>query len=100
MGHVCQVPYRDFAHFMGRKKPWQNGYHPSFLTITANNRGYVLARRIWLQELVEINTKHSMGIDFKAWEASEQLKEMKESPLGCSAMYEGITLKMGIKLGV
>ena len=99
MGHVCRVPYRDFAHFMGRDKPWQNGYDPKFLTSTDNKR-YNGARNIWFQELVEINTKHSMGIDFKAWEASEHLKDMKESPLGYSATYEGHILKMGIKWGV
>ena len=93
MGHVCRVPYRDFAHFMGRNKPWQNGYHQSFLTST-NHQSYNGARRIWFQELVEINTKYSLGIDFKEWEASEHLKDMKESPLGYMAMYKDNAKKM------
>ena len=96
MSHVCRVPYRDFAHFMGRNKPWQKGYHPSILTSTEHHF-YYGATRIWFQELVEINTKYSMGIDVNAWEASEHLKDMIESPLGYMAMYKDHTQKMGIK---
>jgi hypothetical protein len=88
MHHACLVPYRDFAHFMGKKnKPWQKRYRPMYLTST-DHKGYNGAKRIWFQELVEINTKHSMGIDFKAWEASKDLKYMKESPLGYMAMFK------------
>jgi hypothetical protein len=29
-----------------------------------------------------------MGVDFKAWEASEDLKHMKESPIGQMAMFK------------
>jgi hypothetical protein len=35
------------------------------------------AKRTWFQELAEINAKHSLGINFKAWEASKDLKHMK-----------------------
>ena len=89
--HVCRVPYRDFAHFMGRRKPWQGGYNSSAPTDYQHLGG---GKKIWFQELIEINTKHSMGIDFKAWEASEHLKGMKESPLGYKAMYKDHAKKM------
>jgi hypothetical protein len=93
MGHVCRVPYRDFAHFMGKNKPWQNGYSSSMLTSTGH-WSYQGASRIWFQELVEINANHNMGINFTEWEDSKHLKDMKESPLGYIAKYTDNAMKM------
>ena len=85
---LCDPPYRDFAHFMGSSKPWQNGVKkPWMRTPKSNTIGKNAPYRLWFDELSELNDKLIMGLDIKNWD-DVHMNGMKESPLGYMAMFK------------
>lgn len=88
---LCDPPYRDFAHFMGNSKPWQNGVQkPWMKTNTSNTQKKNAPYRLWFDELSELNEKLRIGLDIKNWD-DVHMKDMEESPLGYMAMYKDHT---------
>lgn len=96
--HICFVPYRDFCHFMGKNKPWQHGFSSRFLQ-KSDTKMENAPKRIWFQELMELNANYSMGVDFEAWEKDPDgyLQYLKQSPLGYVARFADHKRKMGLK---
>lgn len=91
---LCHVPYRDYAHFYGRTKPWQAS--PSTLvyywsqTTSAKNINSTNASEmkaptlLWFQTLKKINGQIGLGITEEFW----QTQSLRESPLGYMAMWK------------
>ena len=79
--HICNPVYRDFAHFMGKKKPW----------FKMPCRGCGAAElhqphQRWFDELAEINREFKMGLDMEHFE-EKHIPYMQESPLGYQAQF-------------
>jgi hypothetical protein len=89
---VCHVPYRDYAHFYGRTKPWQAS--PSTLVhywsqekvndINANASEMKAPTLLWFQTLKKLNDQIGLGITEEFW----QTQSLRESPLGYMAMWK------------
>mmetsp|Transcript_50741 Transcript_50741/g.152820 ORF Transcript_50741/g.152820 Transcript_50741/m.152820 type:complete len:464 (-) Transcript_50741:156-1547(-) len=77
----CHPPYNSLAHFSGTRKPWQNEFNVEDLEKPISTRVKVAAVRLWFQELMVLNDRYDMGIDFNKWNENH-LPLMKESPLG------------------
>ena len=73
----CFVPYRDYMHFTGSSKPWQQSLHK-----LKTHSFY----KLWFQELQQLNTELKMQLDLDNWDSSH-LHTMKESPLGYMAKW-------------
>lgn len=83
--HMCYPVYRDFAHFMGKNKPWQVGVNPPW---GPKDCGKTFAPyRVWWKELAELNLKYEMGLDVTNWD-EVHLPQMKDSPLGYIASFK------------
>ena len=74
---TCYAPYRDYAHFSGSDKPWQQR-----LSRIRQHTFY----KIWFQELEELNNEFHMNLDLKNWD-EDHLHTMKDAPLGKMAMW-------------
>lgn len=83
--YMCFPIYRDFAHFMGKNKPWQVGIHPPFGLFDDNK--FYAPYRLWWRELNFLNVKLSMGLDLYRWD-DVFLPQLRESPLGYMAMFK------------
>jgi lipopolysaccharide biosynthesis glycosyltransferase len=82
--YFCTAPYREFAHFMGGKKPWQLGTGVGFFkgsTTGENATPY----RLWFATLKELNAKLHMGLDFN--QMSNGIPGLQTTPLGHMAMF-------------
>lgn len=73
----CYAPYRDYAHFAGTQKPWQQSWHKLHR---------FSSYRLWVGELKELNEQLHMGIDFERWDTTI-LSAMKDAPLGTLAKF-------------
>jgi len=79
--YVCNPVYRDFAHFMGKKKPWAS------MPCTQNCKGgYDKAHAKWYDELKDVNEKLSIGLDVDNFKG-KHLPEIEDSPLGYVAKF-------------
>ena len=74
----CNPVYRDFAHFMGPKKPWASMPCPTCRLGIAQQR--------WYEELREVNENLSMGLDVDNF-SEKHLPEIADSPLGYTAKF-------------
>jgi len=79
----CYPPYRDFAHFMGKNKPWQIGVRRYPRKNLALNGPHLL----WFEELSKINAMLNIGLDIANWNQKYKV-QMQESPLGYMAMWK------------
>jgi len=89
--YLCFPIYRDFAHFMGKNKPWQIGVHPPFGPSDANK--FYAPYRLWWRELHHLNLKYRMKIDIYRWD-EVHLPYLKESPLGYMAQFKDTAKKI------
>jgi len=80
---ICAAPHRDYAHFMGGNKPWQNKGLPSLegTTTASLNAAY----RLWFRTLEELNDQIVLGLDLTDLERWQ--REIGEPPLGTMAMW-------------
>jgi lipopolysaccharide biosynthesis glycosyltransferase len=93
-GHyVCNPVYRDFAHFMGRKKPWTSMPCSMQRDDTKKNKNCTSvgplhkAHMRWYEELTDVNTKLSMGLDIDDFE-NKHIPDIVDSPLGYIAKFQ------------
>merc|ERR1712130_784406 len=86
MPENCGSPYRDFAHFMGSKKPWQMGKKNPYYRRRRQTTQTYRAYRLWFKILAEINEQYNMGLDVDNWDDAH-LQNMKDSPLGYKPEY-------------
>lgn len=92
LSHFCYPPHRDFIHFTGSKKPWQNQIPRNALSIKELNAFKSLPRQrfqwhLWFWSLDRINRRLDMGLNLTAWDI-EHLPHMQESPLGYQPLEE------------
>ena len=92
--HTCIVPYRDIAHFMGKRKPWQIENPRRFLNSTSTDKD-TATTRVWFEQLIELNGKLNLGIDLDKWD-QEQYAQMKESPLGTMPKWSDGLLELNM----
>lgn len=95
MEYTCYPPYRDFHHFVGRSKPWQNTFHEQWLkpAISSTEGKHLLtsnSKEVWFKELQKLNKRLGIGINFTEWNTC-YLPRMKESPLGYLPLYRDNT---------
>jgi hypothetical protein len=83
---TCNPPYDSFAHFVGPQKPWQGQFSMKWINEPVSTSTRKAAMMVWFKELITLNDKHSMGIDFEHWN-DKHLPLMKESSLGYMPMY-------------
>ena len=89
--YTCYPPYRDFYHFSGRTKPWQNELELKWLQSDIfsdpNQRhSTVHSDRFWFWQLGIVNHQLGLGLKLTEWN-SRYLPTMKESPLGYLPLY-------------
>lgn len=75
----CHPPYRDYVHFTGRRKPWQNPLDKRWLQ--KNRVMKKGASQFWFRTLQTVNEQLSMGLDIAGWN-EKYLPTMRQSPLG------------------
>jgi hypothetical protein len=95
MEYTCYPPYRDFYHFTGRSKRWQNDVQARWFqpVISSTERKSVQitnSKEVWFNELQKLNERLDMGINFTEWNTS-YLPLMKDSPLGYLPLYRDKT---------
>ena len=86
------VPYRDFSHFMGNRKPWLIKYPKRFLP-AKNTVKYNGATEVWFEELVELSDKLNLNINLNRWYKKHYM-HMKEPPLGTMAKWSDVLLEL------
>lgn len=92
--HQCIVPYRDFAHFMGKNKPW-SVYKPINWMTRTDSREYNLPTGLWFRTLKDLNKEFQMGLNFVMWKENDHL--LGATPLGKGAKLSD--MKKRIKEG-
>ena len=86
---TCNPPYNSFAHFYGDHKPWQNKFDPVSFKRNALKKDTSLRKAasiVWFKELLELNERLAMHLDFEHWN-EKYVPEMKKSPLGYIAKF-------------
>lgn len=83
----CYPPYRDYAHFTGRRKPWQNPMKDKWLqaNLTSLGKNRVFTK-YWFLNLRQLNERLQCGLDLARWN-EKYLPAMQESPLGYLPLY-------------
>ena len=84
----CTPPYREFAHFMGEKKPWMTGTGVSFFKSTSTQGNYA-PYRLWFQTLVTLNTTLHMNL-VPLDEMKKGIPNLQKTPLGHMAMWKDL----------
>ena len=90
---ICNPPYSSISHFYGKNKPWQNEFEVNSLKKPLESRVKKGPSVLWFKELVYLNEKHEMGIDFENWN-KKHLPILKESSLGYIPWYADQTVVM------
>lgn len=90
----CYPPYRDYSHFTGRRKPWQNPIKAHWLqknlTLAKHRPKINGADQFWFWTLHQLNEQLDMDIDLEHWNR-KVLPIMRESPLGYLPLYSDNT---------
>lgn len=79
--YTCYAPYRDMIHYMGSSKPWQKPFNIKVIGADPSSVPHKARYRIWYVELIKLNERLDMGLDFENWNTT-YFPELKESPLG------------------
>lgn len=87
--YTCFPPYRDFIHFTGKSKPWQNRLHESW-NLHEPVTNLVDSSRFWFAEIKRLHEEIDLKLDFDAWN-TVHLPTMEESPLGYHPLYRDNT---------
>jgi hypothetical protein len=82
---TCDLPYRDFAHFSGRRKPWRRPNkdlqwfwdHVSEQPVNFDTDGFQAPLKLGFQTLFEMDKQLSMDINIHEWN-----QQLRQSPLG------------------
>lgn len=88
--HQCIVSYRDFAHFMGGNKPWQDKDPKEFLSrirsqIRYTTDKYNAPKRLWFQTLFQVEDNGlNLETEFTQWHDNHG---DKGAPLGDMAKH-------------
>ena len=91
----CTAPYREFAHFMGEKKPWQLGTGVSYFSGTSTKDSDA-PYRLWFETLQILNT--TLDMKLVPLEAMKDgIPELQKTPLGHMAMWKDHHERVNIK---
>ena len=59
--HLCVTPYSNFAHFMGSRKPWQQGYSRRRMSDSGTSM-MSAPYRVWFDGLFDLSKRFWLGI--------------------------------------
>jgi hypothetical protein len=88
--YTCNLPYRDYAHFSGKRKPWQRPpealqwlwKHVTEYPVNFDTQVFQAPWKLWFRTLIELDKQLEMNINILEWN-----QHLAESPLGYLAKW-------------